>query len=500
MLIMAKNYVSVTLDQYVNESNSITLKRGYKDRTPVVVGASAPIRNQVLSYVAEGKKISSSDLKRFVAGLNETNSNPNAAATMWLRRNSKFFVSENVQGRTFYKLSIIGKRLVNSFGSSEMNENRNKFNFNKRNNRINEMFDVITPDDFVSFVHNIISSGMSKSEAAQELRLYLETNPYMHSELGEVPGHDKYIDGMDLFNSWYTEDEFYNERDMYETKKYDFKDPKTKKPGIIDKDKSDDEVDSIKEGLSEIRKKRIEKIIEDIKYKSSKFLNEDEDETDDEEKKTKDKKGSADELSFDDLDLEREKKDDDIDDTEEVDDTEKVDDDESSDEKVEITEFIITVDNVDSALEELAKLDVDASKVVDPDAEPEEGDENAYKENEISVKAEDWEELKSWLEEKGVDVEEMFGGEIEVEEDKEEEEEEEDNTEEIDLDLDMDEDLDETLGLDEDEDDEIDTDNDDEFDTDNDDETDEYITDMEDHEDNTNNLIKGAKQVIINYK
>ena len=37
-------------------------------------------------------------------------------------------------------------------------------------------------------------------------------------------------------------------------------------------------------------------------------------------------------------------------------------------------------------------------------------------EEQIKVQAEDWEVLKGWLEEKGVDIEEMFGGEIEVEE------------------------------------------------------------------------------------
>ena len=172
-------------------------------------------------------------------------------------------------------------------------------------------------------------------------------------------------------------------------------------------------------------------------------------------------------------------------------------------EKVEITEFIITVDDVDVAIEELANLGVTAERVeVEPkeeevpvdidepedDEKPAEGEDEddeidvdvdldkdtseslrafikanyltedeeeksaeeigtsdelglgdqgqeatelndkptedeesldattEFEENKIKVKAEDWDILKGWLEEKGVDVKEMFGGDIETEE------------------------------------------------------------------------------------
>ena len=68
---MKQNYVPITLDQYLNESKTITLKRGYGERKPVVVGSNAPIRNQILAYVAENQSVSKGDLKRFIAGLNE---------------------------------------------------------------------------------------------------------------------------------------------------------------------------------------------------------------------------------------------------------------------------------------------------------------------------------------------------------------------------------------------------------------------------------------------
>jgi len=456
-----KNYAPVTLDQYINESKSITLKRGYGAKQPVVVGASAPIRNQVLAYVAEGQRVKSADLKRFVAGLNETNANPAAAATMWLRRNGKFFVTESRQGVTYYKLSPLGQRLVNRFASP---------------------------------------AGIS------------------------------------------------------EAKKYDFKDPKTKEPGIVDKDKEELEECGVKEAhdlggrlssklhnllskdqdkddkefdgfedeitkkgnplgvLTEERRKRIEQIIENIKSRQEKPLNEEE-----EEEKEEKEEGSADELSFDDLDLGSEEKEEGDEkeaegEEEEAEGEEEKEEgeeeeaegeeekEEGEEDKVEITEFILTVDDVDAAIEELEEKGVTAEKVVDPDAEPEEGEEEAYKKDEISVKAEDWDELKGWLEEKGVDVEEMFGGEIEVEEVEDEEEGEEGEEGDMDLDLggeegegEEGEGLDLDLAGEDDEELELDLEGEGE-------EVEESLTGMENHEDDTNNLIKGAKQVIINYK
>ena len=108
-----KSYVPTTLGQYLNENKSITLTRKYGEKQPVVVGSRAPMRNAVLSYVAENAKVSRVSLKRFIAGLNETSKNPAAAANMWLKRNQRFFESSNAGGVTTYKLSKLGEKLVN---------------------------------------------------------------------------------------------------------------------------------------------------------------------------------------------------------------------------------------------------------------------------------------------------------------------------------------------------------------------------------------------------
>lgn len=569
-----KNYVPVTLDQYINESKSITLKRGYGAKQPVVVGASAPIRNQVLAYVAEGQRVKSADLKRFVAGLNETNANPAAAATMWLRRNGKFFVTESRQGVTYYKLSPLGQRLVNRFASpaglseAQMNKKvgvlvrdkngkeiikdvepgsevityiNGKKVIKKAPMKMSESMERVSPEEFTAFVQGLIDSNMSAAQASYELKSFMDANPYMHEEIGEIEGRDMYKEGVDLFMDHFG-------YKMSESKKYDFKDPKTKEPGIVDKDKEeldehdlggklssklhnllsknqdkdDKEFDGFedeitKKGnplgvLTEERRKRIEQIIENIKSRQEKPLNEEE-----EEEKEEKEEGSADELSFDDLDLgseekeegdekeaEGEEKEDEGEEEKEEGEEEEAEGEEEKEEgeedKVEITEFILTVDDVDAAIEELEEKGVTAEKVVDPDAEPEEGEEEAYKKDEISVKAEDWDELKGWLEEKGVDVEEMFGGEIEVEEVEDEEEGEEGEEGDMDLDLggeegegEEGEGLDLDLAGEDDEELELDLEGEGE-------EVEESLTGMENHEDDTNNLIKGAKQVIINYK
>jgi hypothetical protein len=109
---MKKSYVPTTLGQFLNENKSITLTRKYGEKQPVVVGSRAPMRNAVLSYVAENAKVSRVNLKRFIAGLNETSKNPAAAANMWLKRNGKFFESKTDGGVTNYRLSKLGEKLV----------------------------------------------------------------------------------------------------------------------------------------------------------------------------------------------------------------------------------------------------------------------------------------------------------------------------------------------------------------------------------------------------
>ena len=371
-----KNYVPVTLDSYLNESKTITLKRKYGNNESVVVGSNAPLRNQVLSYVSESIKVSKGDLKRFIAGLNEGSKNPIASANMWLVRNSKFFITENRNGITYFKLSPIGKRLANGFTTRSISESEEK-----------------------------------------EIRRKLNEE------------HPRFED--------FDEEDIWNEEDE-EKKNYDFIDRMKGKPrpGIYDEmtesedtakcehgnDKEEcDECDESKntpKKVDESSKLRIKKIIENIRAKNANKLNEDDEEEN--EGKDKLKNTEEDELTFDDLDLDSDE-DENKDEGEELEDEgeelegegEELEDEgtdledkgeklEGGEEKVEITEFIITVENVEEAISELEELGVTAEQVLDEEGEP--------IEDQIKVSADHWEKLKEWLEEKGVDIEEMFGG------------------------------------------------------------------------------------------
>jgi len=366
---MKRSYVPVTLDAYLNESKTITLKRGYGERQPVVVGTTAPLRNQVLSFVAESQRVTKTDLKKFIAGLNEGSKNPIASANMWLQRNSKFFVTESKNGITYFKLSSIGQRLANRFATTTISEGETK-NIRRK---LNEMAPLKS-------LRNIKSS--------------------------------KDLEDMD-------EDEL-----EAEAGQYDFVD-RTKgypRPGLYDEEveECNEEEEAEEEKMDESTKERIKKIIENIKAKRGKKLNE-----------AEEKEEEEDELTFDDLDLgaeeegeekeeegeEKEEEGEELEgEGEELEDEGEAEEEEGEElegegeEKVEITEFVITVDNVDEAISELSELGVEAEKVVD-----EEGEEV---ENQIKVSADSWEPLRGWLEEKGVDIEEMFGGEIEVEDEE----------------------------------------------------------------------------------
>jgi len=111
---MKNQYVPKTLSEFLGESNSITLKRKYGERPNITAGTHAPLRNQVLSFVSESGSVSKRDLKQYIMGLKEGGSTV-AAANMFIKRNARYFLSENKNGITYFKLSNLGKRLVNQF-------------------------------------------------------------------------------------------------------------------------------------------------------------------------------------------------------------------------------------------------------------------------------------------------------------------------------------------------------------------------------------------------
>ena len=428
---MKQTYVPVTLDQYLNESKTITLKRGYGERKPVVVGSTAPIRNQILSYVAENQRVAKTDLKRFIAGLNEGSKNPNASAIMWLKRNSHFFVTESKEGQTFFKLSPIGRRLADRFVQapsttlSEQKKNKDDYDFvdTKKGYPRKGLYDVSEEEEDKK---EECSETVTESRKAKIEAIIERIRSKRAQELREG-----------------------KEESLEEEAKFMGKDPlagieksKKKLGGKLDKNLHNQLEDSQEKDENELSKFPEEK--------AKKKINEAEEEKPDEE----------DELSFDDLDLgdEEEKKEEKPAEGEEKpEEKEEEKPDEGEEDKVEITEFIITVTNAEEAIKELDELGVPAEKVEDEEEkeegeeEKEEGEEKEEEgeekekegeekeedslnlgeaaegeepeaEEKIKVSVDYWEPLKKWLEEKGVNIEELFGGEIEIEEEPEGEE------------------------------------------------------------------------------
>lgn len=595
-----RNYVQTSLDQYINESKVFTLKRKYAEKPAVVVGTKAPLRTQVLNYVAENVKVSLGDLKKFIIGLNEGKARP-AAANMWLKRNAQFFVMENSNGVSYFKLSNLGKRLIKSSeripvapvvtavtaaptapsmaqvtNESEdvdegcgCNKKRPPIKHKQLIERLSddpeatdypedteEDFglgdprygvdrprsvedeveeDIIEPETDEDYIEDDITADediddedeLNDEDLDEEDNIQSEVDELrseveeLRAIIDELTGDDEDledeenedlededdgdIDPDDLKdrgdgsfedetedleddNTEATDfeedkeidesaDEYANELDDEDEednkrpkdkkqRKFDFKDKG--RPGIVDVDESLDEI-------KETPEEKVKRVIENIKAKRAAKLNEAEEEKAEDVGSTP--PAEEDELTDKDVSSEPE-----------GDEEEK--EEEPTEEKVEITEFIITVDDLDTAMKELEELGINAERVPKeaetteempqevetPEAPAEETPETAiedeldlgtetpvepvkeaagdeelnlgteapveapvedeldlgteapaevpetvaptteFEENKLKVPADQWETLKTWLEEKGVNVVEMFGGEIEVEE------------------------------------------------------------------------------------
>lgn len=400
-----KTYAPTSLDNYINESKTLTLKRSYGSKPSVTVGSKAPIRNQIIAYVAESRRVAKTDLRNFIAGLNEGKTKP-AAANMWIKRNSKFFITENKNGVTYFKLSKIGQRLAGMVAPKQtISESKKPGKNIRRILRANESENPFTQGagdldedaeyDFLDKKKGYGRPGIYSMEEEEACEGCEEE--VIEETIDPTKGKKRMFRKSEWENLLENEDK---DDDKDDDDKEDDK-KKGKK-----KDKKDEEI-------SESTKAKFKKILENK-------LNEEEDEIDieDEDAGSEVSAEEEDEFSFDDLDLGGE--DEEVGDDEGEEEVVDVEDDEAGAEegedfkeegdddttKVEITAFEITVDDPASAIAELEELGISAEEV-----------ENDEGEQQIKVQAEDWEVLKGWLEEKDVDIEEMFGGEIEVQED-----------------------------------------------------------------------------------
>jgi hypothetical protein len=468
---MKNNYVPTTLNEFLNESKNFVLKRKYGERQPISVGSIAPIRNQVLSYVNENKIISRNDLRKFILGLNEGTIKP-AAVSMWMKRNEKYFIAESKNGVTYYKLSDLGKRLANRISPIEkpvLTESRlYESKVAKKNGispvqvkKIKRIYNKLKKEDYTKEqLYKAVSKecGCSVPEVKKVMADLKESYSYRRGGCGcghgvkprrltegctcveddhdydiddyesrfdpdeeprrfgrklELPKRNlRDIDDEDEFEpgqafDYEDEDNDFQDED-YKPRRHDFTDRRTGKPGLYDEDLEDEaidepfEEDDMDESFQR-KQRKMKRIVENIRRRRARLLEEESTEEPLEEKK--EKKEEVEETPEEPTEETEEKSDD------ESQEFNENPEDEDEEGKVEITEFVITVDNTEEAIKELEEKEVTAEKVMD--------DEGNEIEGQIKVNADSWDKLKEWLEEKGVDVKEMFGGDIEVEETEE---------------------------------------------------------------------------------
>jgi hypothetical protein len=458
-----------TLNEFLNEQKSVTLTRKYGEKNPVVVGTRAPVRNQILSFVAENQQISRIKLKRFIAGLNEGSKNPNAAANMWLKRNSKFFIAEEKSGITVYKLSKLGHKLLermSALAESKINEKNEKdydFKVNGKkgiHDEKEENLDEAGSGEAEDVDEKCDESAKPKSkkeriqELVEQIRAKRAQRLYEEDEIEEPEEDEEDEEGEEPAEDVETPDEESEEEEKEEGEEEDMEDEEeTEGDDKVEVTEFIISVDDVEEALAELSELGIE--AEEVAGEAGDDMDMDMDFEEPAE-------GGEEEVDDFDLDLggDIEGEEEDMEGEEEMEESvtgmEKFSKQRNSkygkstanlteEEDDEMDEMQVTgfgKDNKKSfkksdpgLLEDEDELGMDdldleepeeggeESEEVDMDIEGPEGEEGAEFDMEeapeggsqIRVSAEQWPALKKWLEEKGVDIEEMFGGEIEME-------------------------------------------------------------------------------------
>jgi len=469
---MAKNYVQESLNNYLNESKTVILKRKYGERPTVVAGTQAPLRDRVLSYVSENVKVLKSDLKNFIVGLSEGRSKP-VAANMFMKRNKQFFVTESKNGETYFKLSDIGKRIVSRItkqveqplteGKKEdkketkieaygikglksvkwrktfKNEKEMKLwvekndaeieGFRKLNERIVEDWDIDgypeerndepEENDFrakeIDMDDDLEYHGRGGEDDFE--KDFTEFDEPEDNELDNLDDED----ALDNANYEFDDEDLDRESEEQELEDIENMDDEEREEHMRHEENETPEEEEMEHEMNSNSKKPFRQYdfmhngrtgIYDMEESVDESLNEDElpGEVFDVNMETDENK-PAEEVETTPAKEESEKET-----TKTPEKEEETGEKSEEDEKVEITEFILTVDDPEEAIAELDELGIPAERVpLEEDEKIEGEEEKEFKEDQIKVPATSWNELRSWLESKGLDISTMFGGEIETE-------------------------------------------------------------------------------------
>jgi hypothetical protein len=103
------NYVTSFSDFIMNEGR-VVVKRKYTDKHPESsVSDKAPIRERILSFVKEKKKVTHTQLMEFINSVNEeTGGN---TSRKWVNKNTRYFNVAEKNNTKYYSLSKMGERV-----------------------------------------------------------------------------------------------------------------------------------------------------------------------------------------------------------------------------------------------------------------------------------------------------------------------------------------------------------------------------------------------------
>ena len=103
------NYVESFTDFIINEGR-VLIKRKYTDKHPeAAVSDRAPVRERILSFVKEKKKVSHVQLMEFINSVNEeTGGN---TSRKWVNKNTRYFNVVEKNNTKYYSLSKMGERV-----------------------------------------------------------------------------------------------------------------------------------------------------------------------------------------------------------------------------------------------------------------------------------------------------------------------------------------------------------------------------------------------------
>jgi hypothetical protein len=96
-------------NEELNEKTQI--KRKYADHSAIHVMEKAPVRNKVIEFVGK-RYVTEEELKNFINGLNEKESEDRQIDSKWLNRNGRYFESASNRGQGVITLSKYGQRVL----------------------------------------------------------------------------------------------------------------------------------------------------------------------------------------------------------------------------------------------------------------------------------------------------------------------------------------------------------------------------------------------------